>query len=224
MPDDIAPELFAKIQAQFVQSVRADQRITAIYAKLQAGTATHEDTHWFSVFLGDHAADALSANLTSGALPDGRLWYNIAQRTVRPILEENHGLVNAVAERVQARMNSAAGVGIKPIAEPLNENRVAGIINRLADADQLDDVAWMLDEPIKIFTQNVADDFMQRNMDFQTAAGLSPTVTRTVVGGCCAWCQKLAGTYEKDDAPADIYKRHGSCRCSITTDPKGRKK
>jgi len=36
------------------------------------------------------------------------------------------------------------------------------------------------------------------------------------LGGCCEWCQKLAGIYEYGKHPKDIFKRHDNCTCLVT--------
>ena len=40
-------------------------------------------------------------------------------------------------------------------------------------------------------------------------------IIRQVLGNCCEWCQNLAGTYDADDAPRDIYRRHDNCKCMV---------
>ena len=86
-------------------------------------------------------------------------------------------------------------------------------------ADAFDDVSHMLNEPVKNFTQNVADEFAHQNAAFQAKAGLSPKIKREVYGSCCDWCQSLAGSYAYGKEPRDFYRKHAYCRCLITFDP-----
>lgn len=218
MPEiqDIAPELYAKINAIFTNSLEKDKRIEKIAQKIADGTATHVDTQNYAILLGDHAAAALLEVLTPENLPEGRLWFNIAERTVRPVLENNRELVNMAASYVQEGLNKAAGIGIKPVTPTENVDRIDGIINKLSSSELLEDVVWVLDEPVKNCTQSFADDFMKENFELHSRAGMSPRIVRTVYGGCCDWCQDLAGTYSYDDLPADIYRRHERCRCMVT--------
>ncbi|MCF0230660.1 MAG: hypothetical protein HUJ76_13325, partial [Parasporobacterium sp.] len=37
-----------------------------------------------------------------------------------------------------------------------------------------------------------------------------------MAGNCCDWCSSLAGIYEYGTEPKDVYKRHDSCRCTVT--------
>lgn len=90
---------------------------------------------------------------------------------------------------------------------------------QVAAADHYDDVAWVLNEPVKTFSRGVVDESIRRNVEFHGAAGLHPRVVRTAEAGCCAWCAKLAGTYDYPDVPKDVYRRHENCRCRVTYDP-----
>ena len=85
----------------------------------------------------------------------------------------------------------------------------------MSNAEVYDDVAWALDEPIKVFSQSIVDDSIKANAEFQYGAGLSPKIERTTSGNCCEWCQKLADTYSYPDVPKEVYQRHDYCRCKV---------
>lgn len=217
MPEtqDIAPALYDKIRAIFNNKLENDKRIKKIAEKMVNGTATHADTQEYAILIGDHAAAALMAVLVPESLPEGRLWFNIAERTVRPVLENNRELVNTAADYVQDSLNKSTGIGIKPVIPAGNTDRIDGIVDKLSNSELLDDVKWVLDEPIKNCTQSFADDFMKANFETQSRAGLRPRIVRTVAGGCCKWCRDLAGTYDYDNLPDDVYRRHERCRCLV---------
>ena len=165
-------------------------------------------------------SDALLDVLTPDVLPDGKLYYNIAERTVRPTIEQSHELFSEAAAQIQKQLNENAGIGLRAVTPKLDEDRVRGIIDKISDAPLFEDVRWVLGEPIRTLTQSFADDFVQGNAEFQSDAGLSPTITRTVVGGCCQWCRALAGKYTYPrEVPKDVYRRHAYCRCLVTYDP-----
>ena len=65
--------------------------------------------------------------------------------------------------------------------------------------------------------QSVYDNFLKSNADFRNKAGFKMTVIRESIGVCCAWCQDLAGTYDYDSRPSDIYARHQNCNCIVVT-------
>ena len=153
-------------------------------------------------------------------LPDGKMYYNIAERTVRPTIEQSHELFGEAAAQIQKQLNENAGIGLRAVTPKLDEERVRGIIDKVSDAPLFEDVRWVLNEPIRVLVQSFADEFVKANAEFQADVGLSPTITRTVVGGCCQWCRALAGKYTyPNDVPDDVYRRHAYCRCLVTYDP-----
>lgn len=214
---DIAPELYDRIVAEFERLVAADDELTALAHE----ASTYTEAHEYAIRLGEHLSEAFENILSSGVLPDGKMYYNIAERTVRPMLEGNRRMVNEVAAQVQRSLNDAAGIGIAPVAPRPNTDRVDGIINRLTNADVFDDVAWVLGESVVNFTQSCVDDYVQANAEFHASAGLSPKITRITAGHCCDWCASLAGKYDYDYSvmPKDIFRRHRFCRCLVVYDP-----
>lgn len=222
--DDVAPGIRAKIQADFNSGINSDADIAGILRRVEAGNATPRDIQYYAIKVGDHAAAALSKNITADALPDGKLYYNIARRTVLPQLQDNYELVEKVAEQIQKQLNTSAGIGLNPTKVWMDQNRANGIITKLTSTPDFDSVAWMLNEPIKNFTQHVADAFVQRNAESQSRAGLSPRVTREVYGNCCDWCANLAGTYDYGKQPDEFFAKHEYCRCLVIYDPRGSKR
>lgn len=214
--EDIAPALYEAIQADFDALVADDETIAAILKKIESGTATHAETQQYAIRIGEHAAQALKRNLTEGLLPDGRLYYNIAERTIRPALEHNLELVNAVASQVQAALNEAAGIGIKPISATLDDDRIHRIVSGAADTPTISAMHNWLGEAVVNTTQSFADEFIRANAEFHYESGLSPKIVRTSTGKCCDWCNSLAGTYDYEDARENgVFRRHDYCRCVV---------
>ncbi|MCD8087121.1 MAG: hypothetical protein LUE22_00835 [Oscillospiraceae bacterium] len=216
---DIVPELLEAIQQSFADFVAADADITALLEKVAAGTATHAETEEYALLIGEYAASALRINLTAETLPDGTLYYNIAERTIPPTLQQSYEMVTDVAAQVQQTLNEAAGIGIKPITAELDTERVEGIVNAAVSKNSIEEAQTVIEETVVNITQSFADDFVQVNADFQYQAGLSPKVTRKVVGGCCDWCRGKAGTYDYGKQPEGFFGRHKNCRCTVTYDP-----
>ena len=203
MPEDIAPALLDAIRQDFERNLGGRQRAVQLLEKIQAGGANYADAGDYAEEVGTALADAFRANLSSAVLPDGRMYYNIADRVVRPLLEQDHALVAEAAQTVQQSLNTAAGLGLKPQAVPLNESRVQGLLDKISNAEQYDTVAWVLGEPVKNFSRAIVDESIRRNVDFQGGAGLRPRVIRRVVANCCRWCGRLAGTYTYPDVPQE---------------------
>lgn len=220
---DIAPELREKIQNLFTNKLGQDKIIAQTYQQIAEGTATYKEAQAFAARAGELLAETLRQNVTSSILPSGRMYYNIAQRVLGPTLVNGYEISADVAVQVQRQLNEAAGLGIKAVKPSVDAERVENIVNKVCAAENYDDVAWMLDEPVVNFMQTAVDDTIRENVEFHARSGLSPKVTRTVVGGCCEWCASLAGTYDYP-VPREIYRRHNYCRCLVLYDPgNGRK-
>lgn len=215
MTEDITPGLLKKIQNDFQKNFDKSAVISELYKKVRDGTATYQEVNEIAIKTGDILAKAFANNLSSEVLPDGKMYFNIAERVIEPTLTNNYDLVVEVAKQVQTDINKKAGIGIKAQTPNLNKDRIRGFINRVSSSDNYDEVAWILDEPVRLFSQSVVDDAIQVNAEFQYNAGLSPKIVRTSTGKCCEWCNAIAGVYDYPNIPKDVYRRHDYCRCMV---------
>lgn len=113
--NDVAPKLYDGIMERFEYYKRNSHAIDRCEKRLVNGTATYRDAYYYSTAIGECMSDAILDTITQDRLPDGRMYYNIAQRTVRPALERVGELCGAYADQVQKLMNEAAGLGLKPV-------------------------------------------------------------------------------------------------------------
>lgn len=217
MPEDIAPALHDKIERDFIKAVNADAEIERIRNRIAKKRATHRDTQLFAIRIGDHAADALTKNIREDILPDGRLYFNIANRTVRPQLETNYELIADTAVEIQQQLNDAAGIRLKAQKAPISENRLQGLIDKMVSYPLFGAAAWLLAEPVKNWTQHVADETISENADFQSRSGILVVITREVYANCCDWCEEAAGSFNFGEQPDNFYQRHEFCRCMISS-------
>ncbi len=220
--DDVAPELLEALKKDFNSACEGSEKIATLLGKIKAGTATYSDANEYAVELGDILASAYKNNITSAVLPDGQMYYNIAKRIIEPTMSNNYNLIADTSMQVQKSLNGAAGIGIKAIKPELNSERISGIINRIS-SEAFENVKWLLDEPVKNFSQSVVDDSIKANSEFHGKAGLAPQIVRKLSGGCCEWCARLAGKYTYPDVPQDVYRRHQRCRCTVEYDPRSGK-
>lgn len=217
MAADVVPILNEKIQTSFQSNMMRDRRIAQISKRIRDGTATFVDGHDYAERLGESLSKALISNLNEENLPDGRLYYNIAKRTVTPALQNNYELTNEAAEQIQSIIDSRLGIGLKSIKADFPESRIKGLIDKMTtEGISLEDALIWLGEPIINNSEAFFDDFIDSNAKFRTEAGLKATITRIAEANCCPWCDSLAGTYEYGSAPDDIYRRHQYCRCTVT--------
>ena len=221
---DIAPELLEKLRKSFSEKLNKNKKIDKILSTIREGNPTYEEVNDLSIQVGDILAEVFQENLSADILPDGRMYYNIAKRTIEPMMINNYDIVTDNAAIVQELLNKQAGIGIKAQVPPLNQSRIDGIIDRLDEEELFDNIKWILDEPIKNFTQAIVDDVIEKNTEFHEELGLVPSVTRIVQGDCCDWCREVAGTYKAPNIPDDVYRRHRFCRCTVEYDPGDGKK
>ena len=217
MAADVVPALREEISRSFQNGVMRDGRALQVSKRIRDGTATFKDAHTYAESLGENLSRALVRTLREDNLPNGRLYYNIAQRTVIPALKDNYNMVNEVAKDIQELSDKAAGVGLKSVAAEFPETRINGLIDKMTeDGITFENVIKWLQEPIVNNSEAFADDFVRANAKFRSDVGLKATITRIVAPGCCPWCEEKAGTYDYDKAPDDIYQRHEYCRCTVT--------
>lgn len=224
MVEDIVPSLLKKIKSEF-EGARLDSEVLKdLLSELHHSKASYLDANQYAIEIGEMLSKALGASLTNETLPDGKMYYNIAQRVLTDVLGRNHELVSDYTEQVQKNLNSEAKIGLATQVPELNQDRIDGLVNRLASEESFDDVKWLLDDPIVNFSQSIVDDSIRKNVEFHHKVGLSPKIVRRVVGHPCKWCKSLEGSYNYPEVPKDIYRRHGNCRCTVDYHPGNGKK
>lgn len=202
--------------------MNSSKELKRIRAIIEGSNATYATAHEYASELGKILIKAFNDNISASVLPDGRMYYNISKRIMDTMLGLDQNMVANVSAMVQESLNLKAGIGLKALKAPINESRVAGIIDRLSNAEQFDDISWILGEPIKNFSESVVEDVIKANADFHERAGLKPTITRSTNGWCCDWCSKLAGTYNYEDVKRTghpVFMRHRHCDCLVTYNP-----
>lgn len=219
--EDFAPGLAEKIRATFIRNIQSNEEIQALNQAIQNGTATYIEAEQYGIRVGEALADAFGEHLSSANLPHGKLFYNIADRVVRPLLEEDFALVANAAAEVQKALNKKAGIGIKVQTATVDTDRVDGIIESLVQAEQYDDISWLLEEPLINFSLGAVTETLRVNFEFHGRAGLNPKVIRKCEAKACKWCRSLAGTYSylNDDFDPNVFRRHQRCRCTVLYDP-----
>lgn len=217
--DDIAPELLETMRKAFLKNLERDKQAQAILEAIASGRTNYADALDYAGRVGEALAKAFRENINGQMLPDGRMYYNIADRVLRPLLAQDHDLVADAAAKVQASLNQAAGLGLKAQAAPLDQDKVDGLVDKIAEAERFEDVYWATQEPVVTFSRGVVDDTIQANADFHFSVGLRPKITRRLVGGACKWCRSLAGVYDYPLPDREVYRRHERCRCTVEYDP-----
>ncbi len=222
---DIAPGLLERLQVAFKKNLSSSVAGKTLLERIRSGKGTYEDAGNYADVLGTALSDALT-ELSPEELPNGQMYWNIADRVLRPLLESDYDLAAQAARMVQDALNQTAGIGIKAKVAQLPEGRVDGILNMVCSGP-FEDTRWILAEPLQTFCRAAVDDTLKANLDFQSKAGLSPRIIRRTSGRkCCEVCSRLAGTYNyPEDTPRNmnpsVFWRHNSCRCVVEYDPDG---
>lgn len=219
MEKDIVPELLELIEKEFDNKTYNSEILKKSIQSLNDKKATYKDVNEFAIEVGDILSEVLGENITAEILPDGKMYYNIAKRILDPTMTKNHELISGYAINVQTELNHNAGLKIKGQKAELNQSRIDGIIERLSSEDDFNKIKWILDEPVKNFSQSIVDDTIRKNVEFHAEAGLQPKIVRKSTGKCCDWCEEIVGTYNYPDVPEDVYRRHSFCKCTVTYIP-----
>lgn len=214
MVEDIVPGLLKEIQTEFTEEISRDAKIGAIEKRIAKGTASMADVHQYAARLGENLSAVLSEYLAADNLPDHTLYYNIADRIVRPMLEDVHISINDTAIEIQKIIDEASGIGLNGIRADFPKGRVHGLIDKMVEAGE--DYPKWLGEPVINCTESFSDDYMKTNASFRDDAGLKEKIVRTAEANACDWCKDLEGEYEWGDLPDNVFARHEYCRCDVT--------
>lgn len=219
--EDIAPELYREIEEIFKAETRADRQIIKIVRKLKAGKGTQADLTTVAERLGTHASKALQQVLTTERLPDGKMYWNIAEKTIKPTLESVHQTVNALsslelrAEDLRHGVNVAVQLGREP------SEHIRTVMGFASNSVSQTELANALGDPVKTAALDFLDDFQKKNAEERAGVGVKQYVVRTYDGvglraGDCHWCIARAGTWEYQDAIDNgVFERHPGCGCTI---------
>ena len=224
MENDVLPGILQEVRERFERDFGKSEIVRNSFAALKAKKATYKTANEFAIEIGEILSKALGASLSADKLPDGKMYYNIAQRLLTDVLGRNHELVSGYASDVQKNLNDEAKIGMKVQVPELNQDRIAGIVNRFSSEENFEDVSWLLGEPIVNFTQSIIDDTIRKNAEFHAKTGMTPTISRKSTGRCCKWCDSLVGNYIYGEEPANFYRRHQHCTCVIDYHPKNGKR
>ena len=224
MNNDIVPELLEKIKQDFFSSAEKSSELEKLLLLLKDGKATYKDSYRFATKIGEILSTVLQGNINNNVLPEGQMHFNIANRILNEMFETNHRMVSSYAKNIQEELNKQAGLGLKSVIAPINQNRIDSLVNRLSHESSFDEASWILGAPVVNFSQNVVDNHIKANAEFHYKSGLKAKVVRTTNGKCCEWCDKLAGVYFYPKVDKNVFRRHDRCDCTVEYYPGDGKK
>lgn len=202
-------------------AVKSDKRIQALQKRIADGRGTYAIANGLASRTGIHAGKAISRQIIAEASA-GTIDKELAAAILQPTMAENYKTISSAAGSVQRAINRRAGLGLAPIVPDLNQDRIDGLAEEIANAADVGGLAQTLVSQIENASLSILDDSVSDNMDFQYSAGRHPVIIRTAEAKCCEWCEALAGTYDYEDVKrggSDVYRRHENCRCIVEFDP-----
>lgn len=213
---DIGIELYEAISAEFQRELNADKIIGGIMQRIESGKAQSTDIARYANRLGQMLRRAIERNVSADKLPDGQMYYNIAEKILRPSLKNTYDLFNDTASEIQAVVDQALGINIKAQKPEFPDERIDDVIGAASvKGIPEEQMIRRLASPAENITQSYAEDYAKVNADFRSRAGLTEYIIRRDDGNCCEWCGKLAGKYRyPDEVPKDVYRRHDNCGCT----------
>lgn len=219
--EDIAPELYDEIQKQYRQMVKSDKKLISLAHKIRQGKGTQADLDVITKGLGRHLSDAMRTVLTADNLPDGKMYWNIAEKTIKPGLENIYHLVNHYASMTQRTADVEHGVNLAIQAGLDPSRHIRQVMEYAVNSASGTELDNALNEPVKTAAHKFLDDFKRRNAEIRNGAGVIQYVVREYDGvglkkGPCNWCLERAGVWTYEEAKANgVFERHDGCGCTI---------
>ena len=200
---------YEQLRAALDKKLAADPALRAIVKRVQSGTATFKDTAEYAKVLSHILGRELSASV---------LDLSDRESIVSKLLRDCYDDINSVCADVQKSVDEALGLHLKPQKASYPEERVQQFSHSLIDPTVKDSVIKRRARAgSETITKSFHDDFIKKNAQFRTDAGLKCYIIR-IGTKCCDWCTEVAGKYEMGDQPDGIFRRHDNCDCTIIYD------
>lgn len=132
--NDIGLELQKSIETAFNERLAIDVVIKAIKLKVENGKATQRDVTMLCKRLGEIASKVLIENIKPEMMPNDKMYWNIAEKAIKPLMIQIHGIVNKVAAEVVEAERKTNGIHIKPIEPVFPKERIESLINNFVNA------------------------------------------------------------------------------------------
>ena len=216
MNNDVSQSILEAVAKDFKKKYSSSKEVNKLLVKIENGTASHIDSYQFAQKVSDLLNYAIKKNMTEGTLPNGKLYYHIAEDVLTPLLKNNHALVTNYVKDVQTILNKKDDIQFKGRTAKVNTDRIEGICSEYSRADKFDGTQAELSDSIENYSLSSVDDTIKENVRFLSNLGYYEVVVRHAESGACKWCRNLDGTYEySSDMDNTIFKRHKRCRCTI---------
>lgn len=126
---DITPELSEQLLRRFRQLLATDPTIRSYRKKLKAGKMVERDCALYTARVAKCASKAATQTITEATLPDGTLYWNIAESVLTPLFEEAYAVVMAAAVEQKRVQDEKAGRHIAIKTPPFPKYRVKSYLD-----------------------------------------------------------------------------------------------
>lgn len=199
------------LDAAFRARVAKDKKLAEIRRKIAAGKATFRDTAAYSERISNLLGETLSGYIEQ--IPASE-----RAKVCKWLLRNQYADTNETLAAVQRVLDEADGIRLapqKPSFPAVRVNKVSGALEDVTAA--MDVIRRRANAPVANVSKSFHDDYIKRNAEFRSKAGLPCYIVREAASGCCKWCTEIAGRYEcNGDLPEDVYRRHDNCSCTTT--------
>ena len=176
-----------------------------------------EDTSIYARRMGELLRKSIESTTKPDDLPDGKMYYNIARSILEPLLRGNYDDINAICAEVQRALDAKKGIGLKPQKADFPAERIRAAIGGAAVKETAEHAIQVLGRTAENITGSFQTDYIKKNAEFRSKAGLNCYIERKDGYNCCKWCAGLAGRYRyPDEVPKDVYRRHDNCTCDVS--------
>ena len=110
---DVAPELLEKLNKTFGQKVAIDPQIRSYKKKLEAGKLTERDCALYIRKVVSIASASVTDVMKPKNLPDGKLYWNIAEVVIVPFLKGVIAQMNNIAVSTMKDSDKKQNINIK---------------------------------------------------------------------------------------------------------------
>lgn len=216
MNNDVSQELLKAVAKDFKTNYSKSKEVARLLKRIETGKATHSDSYRFALKVSEYLNKAINGNMTGETLPNGKLYYHIAEEVLTPLLNNNHALITNYAKDVQTMLNAKEDIPFKGRTAKCNADRIEGICSEYSRTDLFENEQAELADSIENYSLSSVDDTILENVKFLNSLGYHEVVERHAEPGACKWCRSLEGTYDYSSSmDTTIFKRHKRCRCVV---------
>lgn len=191
------------------EKIHSNPQLQILLKKIRSGKADFKDTSQyadlFSKIMGSEFSEIIPQ------IPHG-----MREQLCVELLRGSYENINKILAQVQNSIDKEKGIRLAPQKAEFPEERVKKIAVSLEDETVPEEtIQRRADSGTANVSRSFHDDYIKKNAEFRSNAGLKCYLERETDGKCCPWCSALAGRYLVGEQPPDIFRRHDNCGCTV---------